>query len=149
MNKFRTLLLALSFILPSSASYAKDTIASHILVNFEKSQYKTIEPAAVIPPQKVVKLWGWMQLISDGVITPEAYYLEWVYKNGDKIENLGNYNTNKKYLVYTRKLDREEAYYWVSKRVWTRNKGEYIFNVYIKDGNEYKLISQSSVAVGE
>ena len=149
MNIIRMIFLILTLIFPLGVTYAKDTVTSHITLDFDKSRYKSVDPAATIPPGKIVKLWGWLKLVSEGNIEAETYYLEWEYKDGEKIENLGNYNTNKKYLEYTRKTDREEAYYWVSKRVWSQAKGEYIFRVYIKENNEYKLIRQSTVAVGE
>jgi hypothetical protein len=102
-----------------------------------------------VPAGGIVKLWGWIKLESEGNIEPQTYYLEWEFKDGDRVENLGNYNTNKEYLEYRRKLDRVDDYYWVSKRVWAQKKGEYLFRVYIKEGKDYKIIKQESVAIKE
>ena len=90
-----------------------------------------------------------MKIETQGKIEPQTYYLEWEYKHSGKIEILGNYNTNKEYLEYERKLNRADDYYWVSKRVWVQKKGSYIFRVYIKENQEYKIIKQTSISVKE
>lgn len=144
----RTFMLAI-VVLPLSNVLAKDIITAHVLMDFDKSKFKTVDPVSQIPPGGIAKLWGWLKLESQGTIEPQTYYLEWEYRDGDIVENLGNYNTNKKYLEYPRKLDRADDYYWVSKRVWVQNKGSYIFRVFVKEKEEYKVIKQVIVSIKE
>jgi hypothetical protein len=132
-----------------STAIAKDTVTAHILLDFDKNNFKVVDPVSQISAGGIVKLWGWLKIETQGNIEPQTYYLEWEYKNGDKNEILGNYNTNKQYLEYKRKLDRADDYYWVSKRVWVQEKGNYVFRVYIKENNEFKIIKQTSVSIKE
>ncbi|MEZ8820327.1 MULTISPECIES: hypothetical protein [unclassified Vibrio] len=138
--------LVLSFFYETSL--AKDHVESQIVINFDKDNYREAQAVSMISPNQLVQLWGWLRFIPDGKIAPETYYLEWEYQVDGRTENLGNYNTNKKYLHYQRKADREEAFYWVSKRVWSQSKGRYVFRVYVERNGKPQLVSESMVEIG-
>ena len=144
----RSIILAM-VMTPFSTAQAKDTVTAHILLDFDKSRFKLVDPVSHIPSGGIAKLWGWLKIETQGNIEPQTYYLEWEYQHGEKVEILGNYNTNKKYLEYKRKLDRADDYYWVSKRVWVQEKGSYIFRVYIKENQKYKIVKQISISIKE
>lgn len=108
--------------------FEKDTVTAHILLDFDKSNFKLVDPVSQISSGGIVKLWGWLKIETQGNIEPQTYYLEWEYK---------------------RKLDRADDYYWVSKRVWVQEKGSYVFRVYIKENKEFKIIKQTSISIKE
>lgn len=142
------LLFVLTLFLFGGTCAAKDHVESKVALNFDKSNYRDVQHVSTIPPDQLVQLWGWLRLVPEGKIVPETYYLEWEYQVEGRTENLGNYNTNKKYLQYQRKADREEAFYWVSKRIWSQSKGRYVFRVYVEANGKPQLVSESVVEIG-
>lgn len=136
-------------ILSFSTAIAEDTVTAHIVLDFDRSQFRLVDPASQVPAGDIVKLWGWLKFETQGEIEPQTYYLEWEYKDDGQSVILGNYNTNIEYLIYERRLDRADDYYWVSKRVWVQEQGIYVFRVYIKENNEFRIITQTSISIEE
>ncbi|MBF9002484.1 hypothetical protein [Vibrio nitrifigilis] len=147
MAKIINVIAIVILLLFGNACFSKDHVDSKIIINFDKEKYRDVTQVNNISPNTLIKLWGWLRLIPDGKITSQKYFLEWEFESDDKNENLGNYRTNRKYLQYQRPIDREEAFYWVSKRIWSQDKGRYIFRVYIQEDGKHKIVSESSVEI--
>lgn len=84
------------------------------------------------------------------MVEPKTYYLEWRYKKGNNEIVLSNYNTDKKWLVYRRRVNVVDDYYRVNKLLFGSKTGEYTFRVYDKDTNgQYVLLAENGLVVEE
>ena len=131
--------------------FAEDKITIHILREFNKRDFKNINPISEIQFDgngKIVKIWGYLKFESDtSYVKPETYYLEWSYFDGKSMSLLSNYKNNK-YLEYKRKVEGVDDYYWVTKRIRTENIGDYYFRIYRKEKSKYILLNETKLIVG-
>ncbi len=110
-----------------------------------------IEEMEVLEGGNILRLFAYIKISSDTTnVVKNTLYLEWRRLYNGNTEVLSNYNTDKKWLIYDRKLNAIDDYYRVNKYVFASKPGDYIFRVYNKDKNgEYVLITENTTKINE
>ncbi|MBB5321900.1 hypothetical protein [Marinobacter oulmenensis] len=151
MNLRRVILLLLcATFFGVIESQAADTVSVAISTK-DKKLNSTVANEDSITGGGLHKLYAYIKLVSDTAnISPNVLYFEWILHREGKDLVLSNYNTDKKWLIYERRLDVVEDYYRVHKTVFGSNPGVYEFRVYEKNSDgKYELIENARTVIEE
>ena len=149
MRSYRALFLLFTVcVFMIAPVYGEDQITLTICSEINKKIPGEITPVSVLKDHPLYTIYGHIKMVSNSEdVEHHKYYLEWIYHDGTQEILLDNYVSNKKWLVYDRRVGHINDYYWVNKIIFGDNTGEYFFRLYIKKDGKYIKKAETSVTV--